>query len=102
MEDDTASNVNSSEWEEESQLKCKCNFEDLYYDPECEAHCPYTPDELKDMEREKHAGMCDPEAWGMYLEAEKRGFNPTIAVDRWYAGEPQEWEKRCEKNVGSK
>jgi uncharacterized protein (UPF0297 family) len=60
---------------------------------ECDELCPYSNEILKDMERERICGMCDIEAWEMYKEAEKRGFNPIYAITRFYLGEPQEWEK---------
>lgn len=54
--------------------------------------CPYTDEQIKDMERERIASMCDIEAFEMYKEAEKRGHNPMIAINRFYTGETQEWD----------
>jgi hypothetical protein len=88
MEDTTldkhCSNDNSKNCSEDRR-ESKDKYED-------ELICPYTEEELKDMERERLAGMCDAEAWEMYKEAEKRGFNPIEAINRWYSGDLQEWE----------
>jgi arginyl-tRNA--protein-N-Asp/Glu arginylyltransferase len=48
--------------------------------------CPYTDEHIKDMEREHVASMCDIEAFEIYKEAEKRGYNPLIAINRYYTG----------------
>jgi uncharacterized protein (UPF0297 family) len=55
--------------------------------------CPYTEEQIIDMERERIASMCDIEAFEMYKEAEKRGYNPMTAINKFYTGEPQEWVK---------
>jgi hypothetical protein len=61
-------------------------------DDETEERCPYSEAELEDMMREEKAGMMDIEAWEVYVEAERRGFDPNVAVQNHYVGERQEWE----------
>jgi len=63
-------------------------------DDQTDDQCPYTEEELEEMQREEYASKCDPEAWDLFKEAERRGFNPFQAVTNWYSGEPQEWEAR--------
>lgn len=56
----------------------------------------YTDEEKEEIERERKASLVDIEAWEMYVEAEKRGFNPNEAITRWYSDMPQEWESKEE------